>query len=198
MAEKRNQQKSSDYNILSIIGFIFAFVFPPAGFVLGIIALSQIKRTNEKGRGLAIAAIVLGALFLLFLIMMVVIGIAWIAIRNTIGDDGALHNLDFTSKCLNTEVVATQVTNVGEAYSVTLSKPEGEYEIGGVKLVFTNDEEGNSYVSDVPGEITDMPVQINIPVYNMSNPNKVSVVVYFLDENGQEQLCQTANAFAFA
>ena len=36
-----------------------------AGVVLGVIALSQIKRSRQQGRGLAIAGIVLGALGLL-------------------------------------------------------------------------------------------------------------------------------------
>jgi hypothetical protein len=82
--EAPSPQKEERYNVLSIVGFIFAFLFPPVGFILGIIALSQIKKTNEKGRGLAIAAIVLGAIFFLFLILMVFVGIAWIAIRNTV------------------------------------------------------------------------------------------------------------------
>lgn len=48
------------YNILAIIGFIASFFVSVVGIVLGFIALSQIKRTGEKGRGLAIAAIVIG------------------------------------------------------------------------------------------------------------------------------------------
>lgn len=51
---------SDRYNILAIIGFIASFFVSVVGIVLGFIALSQIKRTGEKGRGLAIAAIVIG------------------------------------------------------------------------------------------------------------------------------------------
>ncbi|SMH31222.1 protein of unknown function [Rathayibacter oskolensis] len=50
------------YNILAIIGFIASFFVSVVGIVLGFVALSQIKRTGEKGRGLAIAAIVIGFL----------------------------------------------------------------------------------------------------------------------------------------
>lgn len=53
-------------NVLAIIGFIASFFVSVVGIVLGFIALSQIKRTGEKGRGLAIAAIVIG--FLAFII----------------------------------------------------------------------------------------------------------------------------------
>ncbi|MBF4461638.1 MULTISPECIES: DUF4190 domain-containing protein [unclassified Rathayibacter] len=48
------------YNILAIIGFIASFFVSIVGIVLGFIALSQIKRTGEKGRGLALAAVIIG------------------------------------------------------------------------------------------------------------------------------------------
>ncbi|NQX04390.1 DUF4190 domain-containing protein [Rathayibacter sp. VKM Ac-2856] len=51
---------SDRYNILAIIGFIASFFVSIVGIVLGFIALSQIKRTGERGRGLAIAAVVIG------------------------------------------------------------------------------------------------------------------------------------------
>ncbi|PPF53998.1 MULTISPECIES: DUF4190 domain-containing protein [unclassified Rathayibacter] len=51
---------SDRYNILAIIGFIASFFVSIVGIVLGFIALSQIKRTGEKGRGLALAAVIIG------------------------------------------------------------------------------------------------------------------------------------------
>ena len=50
------------YNVLAIVGFILAFVFALAGLVVSIIAFSQIKKTGERGRGLAIAGIIIGLL----------------------------------------------------------------------------------------------------------------------------------------
>lgn len=44
-------------SIISIFGVGLAGI---AGFILGINALTQIKRSHEKGRGLAIAAIIVG------------------------------------------------------------------------------------------------------------------------------------------
>lgn len=62
------------YNILAIIGFIASFFVSVVGIVLGFIALSQIKRTGEKGRGLAIAAIVIGfAAFIIGIISVIAI-----------------------------------------------------------------------------------------------------------------------------
>ena len=54
------------YNVLAIVGFILAFVFALAGLVVSIIALSQIKKTGERGRGLAIAGIIIGLLSIVF------------------------------------------------------------------------------------------------------------------------------------
>ncbi|MEJ6489720.1 DUF4190 domain-containing protein [Leucobacter sp. USCH14] len=48
-------------NTLSIIAFIGSFLLSFTGIILGAISLSQIKRTRESGRGLAIAAIIIGS-----------------------------------------------------------------------------------------------------------------------------------------
>ena len=67
---KNKEQQSNKYNKLSIIGFILSVISifgvglaGLAGFILGIVALVQIKHTNEKGKGLAIAAIVIGLIW---------------------------------------------------------------------------------------------------------------------------------------
>jgi hypothetical protein len=204
--ERVEQQQDSRYNTLSIVGFILAFIIPPVGFILGIIALSHINKTGEKGKGLAIAAIVLGAIFFLFLVLMVFIGISWIVIRNVVqnGDNsnGGKGQLDLNSMCLSTGVIATQVTNSTLLdYTVILRRDSGEDQIGGVKLVFTNDDEASSYVTDVSGNIETLmskTASVNIPSGALSNPSKVSVVVYFLDASGNAQLCQTASVLTFA
>ncbi|MFE6254223.1 DUF4190 domain-containing protein [Agromyces sp. NPDC057865] len=49
------------WNILSIVAFVIVFFgFSLISIILGFIALNQIKKTGERGRGLAIWAIVLG------------------------------------------------------------------------------------------------------------------------------------------
>ncbi|MCU1410920.1 MAG: conserved rane protein of unknown function [Rhodoglobus sp.] len=53
---------------LSVVALVAAFVVSVAGVVLGILALVQIRRTGEAGRGLAIAAIVIGVLVTAFFI----------------------------------------------------------------------------------------------------------------------------------
>ena len=64
---ENDQSIPSKYNKLSITGFILSIISifgiglaGLVGFVLGIVALTQIKHTKEKGKGLAIAAIIIG------------------------------------------------------------------------------------------------------------------------------------------
>lgn len=65
-------QPSSDrFNVMAIVGFVLAFVVSLAGLIVSIIALSQIKKTGERGRGLALAGVIISALSIVF-------GIIWI------------------------------------------------------------------------------------------------------------------------
>ncbi|WP_375387342.1 DUF4190 domain-containing protein [uncultured Amnibacterium sp.] len=67
------------WNVLAIVGFVLAFVVSLGAVICGHIALSQIKRTGEKGRGLALAAVILGYLGILFGIIAIIAYVAIIA-----------------------------------------------------------------------------------------------------------------------
>ena len=47
---------------MAILAIVMAFVFAPAGLVLGIVARKQIRRTGEDGDGLALAGIIVGGI----------------------------------------------------------------------------------------------------------------------------------------
>jgi hypothetical protein len=69
------------YNLFSILAIILGFVVPIAGIVMGHIALSQLKRTQEQGRGLALTGLIVGYVFvglgiLYFVFIAIFIGIA--------------------------------------------------------------------------------------------------------------------------
>jgi len=68
---------SDKYNTLAIVGFILAFFVSLGGLIVSIIALGQIKRTGERGRGLALAGAIIGGLSL---VIGIISGIAIIAI----------------------------------------------------------------------------------------------------------------------
>ncbi len=55
-------------NGLAIAGFVLSFFISLVGLVLSIIALNQINKSNgmQKGKGLAIAGIIIGALGMVF------------------------------------------------------------------------------------------------------------------------------------
>jgi hypothetical protein len=49
-----------DLNTLAVLSPIFGVIIPPAGIALGHLALPQIRRSGERGRGAAIAGLVIG------------------------------------------------------------------------------------------------------------------------------------------
>jgi hypothetical protein len=55
-------------NALAILSLVAAFVASIVGVVIGVIALGQIRTSGESGRGLAIAAIIIGILVTAFFV----------------------------------------------------------------------------------------------------------------------------------
>ena len=66
------------WNVLAIISLVSSFFVSLAAVICGHIALSQIKKTGERGRGLAIAGLVLGYLGLVVGIIFVIIFVVFI------------------------------------------------------------------------------------------------------------------------
>lgn len=68
-------QKSNVLSIISMISSIAGFIWilpflgSVAGVIMGHISLGQIKRTGEKGRGMALAGIIVGYVGLAFLLV---------------------------------------------------------------------------------------------------------------------------------
>jgi hypothetical protein len=57
---------------MAILALVLAFVFAPAGLILGIVARKQIRRTGEDGDGLALAGIICGGIFTAIFVLMIV------------------------------------------------------------------------------------------------------------------------------
>lgn len=66
---------NSKTNTMAIIAIICAILIPVVGLILGIIALSQIKKNKEGGKGLAIAAVIVSSVFILAYVL--VVSLAW-------------------------------------------------------------------------------------------------------------------------
>ena len=62
-------------NTLAIVGLVLAFIAAPIGAIISFVALGQIKKTGEGGRGLALAGAILGILFTVFSILVIIFSI---------------------------------------------------------------------------------------------------------------------------
>lgn len=65
-------------NATAVVAFVMSIVcaIPTVPLILGIVSLSQIRKTGEKGRGLAIAAIVIHGLTIAFYAVAIVLGLS--------------------------------------------------------------------------------------------------------------------------
>lgn len=62
-------------NSLAVVSLVCAFLFAPLGIVFGHMSLSQIKRSGEEGRGLAIAGLVISYLVIAMTVVVVVVSV---------------------------------------------------------------------------------------------------------------------------
>ncbi len=65
-------------NTLAIAALVCAFVFAPLGIVFGHLSLSQIKKSGEEGRGIAIAGLVIGYLVTVLTVLIVVVSVVFL------------------------------------------------------------------------------------------------------------------------
>ncbi|MBF9127796.1 DUF4190 domain-containing protein [Plantactinospora sp. S1510] len=76
----------SGMNVMAILSLVFAFVFAPAGIVLGHLARRQISRTGEQGGQLALWGLILSYLFT----ALYVVGCCgWLALVSWAGSEGS-------------------------------------------------------------------------------------------------------------
>lgn len=73
MKHEKNMDEKKSYNVLAVIAFIFAIVFPIVGLVLSIIALAIMKK-DEKGNGLAIAGLIISITLIVIGLVLIIIG----------------------------------------------------------------------------------------------------------------------------
>ncbi|MGR0221088.1 DUF4190 domain-containing protein [Agromyces sp. ZXT2-6] len=68
---------SQKTNVLAIVSLVSAFFISLVAIITGHIALSQIKKTGEQGRGLAIAGLIIGYVGL---VVGIIVAIVWFAV----------------------------------------------------------------------------------------------------------------------
>lgn len=61
------------WNTFAILSVVFLFVFMPASLALGFLALSEIKKTGERGKVLAIVSICVSGFFVALLALLLLV-----------------------------------------------------------------------------------------------------------------------------
>ena len=79
-------------NVLSLVSFIGSFFISLVGIICGHIALGQIKKTGERGRGFALAGLIIGYVSIALTIIFIIIGIMTAAAVSS--SVGTLEGLD--------------------------------------------------------------------------------------------------------
>ena len=74
-------------NVLAIVSLVSSFFISIVGIITGHIALSQIKKTGEQGRGLAIAGLIIGYIGL---VVGIIVAIVWFALIGTAISNGTV------------------------------------------------------------------------------------------------------------
>jgi hypothetical protein len=148
---------------------------------------------NKRGMSTIVVTIIM------IVLVLVATGIVWSVISRIIEDSSSEVSLG--NKCIVTNVVATKMICEGETCDVTLNRKAGGENIGGVKLIFSNNT-GNTgtTVEDVSGDIPELGTKIaGDKAHGLTNelPNTVEVAVYFLSESGTEQICSQTKEFKF-
>jgi hypothetical protein len=158
-------------------------------------------KNNKQGLSTIVATL------LIIMLTLVAVGIIWVVVRNVVGTGTQQVGID--AMCMQTDVQATKVVKdeTSGSFNVTLSRTTGEDEIGGVKLVFTNAEGSTNAIRTINDTILEslsaldtitVPVNLSLEVWGgLVNITNVDVVVYFLDDSGNEQLCQTSSKHQF-
>ena len=75
-------------NVLAIVSLVSSFFISLVGIITGHIALSQIKKTGEQGRGLAIAGLIIGYIGL---VVGIIFAIVWFAVIGAAISSGDLN-----------------------------------------------------------------------------------------------------------
>lgn len=139
---------------LAVAALVLAFLFPIIGLILGIVALSSVKKSGEKGKGLAKAAIIVSIVIMLFWAL--VTGVLIYSTNKVLKDNGVNVNNSGTVSVTGKDGNSVSFGNnaklpEGFPTDVPLYKPSD--------LVASAKTKGNSYTASLL--TTDSVSQVN-------------------------------------
>lgn len=74
--EVHTQVQVSQTNVYAVLGLVFAFLMPPLGLIFSCVGLKHSKQTNDEGRAISIAGIVISTIILVIIIAIIAIYVA--------------------------------------------------------------------------------------------------------------------------
>ncbi len=106
-------------NPMAIAALVSSLVLAPLGIILGHISLSQIKRTGEDGRGLAIAGLAIGYVSTVIAAIWLIVSLAGLAVLKSAVDTSTHTTRDTTAEA----TVGATTGSMGGARTPTLLAP---------------------------------------------------------------------------
>ncbi|MFG1929988.1 DUF4190 domain-containing protein [Mycobacterium sp. NPDC048908] len=80
-AQETPAAPQQETHTLATLSVVFAFVFAPAGLILGHLALSQIHQTGERGRDRALVGVTLSYVFITAAVVALLVAAAGVHVR---------------------------------------------------------------------------------------------------------------------
>lgn len=141
--------------------------------------------SKEGISGILITVIMIG-------LVLVVVGLVWAVVNNLVGS--RIKSATVNAQCLEVGLRPTTANCSDTACNVWIKRDAGGGSIAGVVYIFYRGDgttQENVTIGNVAPLATNMVYLKGIP----SNPEKVEVSAYFLDENGDRQVCSQSSAY---
>jgi hypothetical protein len=74
------REKDPAVNAVAVLALVLGFIAPIGGIVAGAFALATLRRTSERGRGVAVAGIVVGSALTVLMGAAIIAGVWWMAV----------------------------------------------------------------------------------------------------------------------
>ncbi len=130
---------------------------------------------------------------ILVLLSIILVGIVWAVVSGIVGSASSQISSQQGCSFSSVEVISFSCTQTGSECNVTLKRDSGSDELGGVRVIFS-DNNSNEKTSDFGGNINTLATK-RVTAYNIgvANVTKVSAAIYFNDSSGKPSVCRTAS-----
>jgi len=144
---------------LTITAFVFSFLIPIVGLILGIIAYNKAKEDPEALKDLAIAAIVIGAILTVIpLLILLIVGVAWMQVKGTIEDGSS--QIELSTQCMLVDLRINSIDTSSD--TISISRGVAGEGINKIKVYINSQEKAE--IDATPLETVgsqEIPIEIN-------------------------------------